>query len=546
MSQTDTVLVGDNVTLAMPTILPKSWICTNLGRVIEYGKVDKAEPNNISDNTWVLELADIEKDSSAIIQRLSFHDRQSKSTKNKFKKGDVLYSKLRPYLNKVIVADSSGVCTTEIIPLSCGANLNNRYLFYWLKHPTFLAYVDAVGYGVNMPRLGTKDGIAAPFILAPLAEQQQIATKLDELLAQVDVIKTRLDTIPKILKRFRQSVLAAAVSGELTEDWRTEHDSVEWSQVRINDITSKVGSGATPKGGESVYKIEGVPLIRSMNVVFFGFKRQGMAFLDSSQAHDLRNAEVQASDVLLNITGASIGRVTIAPQDMEGARVNQHVCIIRPKPEILSEFLCWFFAAPEMQRIIDAENYGVTRQALTKQQILNFEISLPSIEEQTEIVAQVEQLFAFADQVEQRVKDARKRVNRLTQSILAKAFSGELTATWRAQNPDLISGENSVEALLAKIKAEREALAKNQPTKPRTIKKTGESMKPKNIMPIIEALKATGQPLSSQDLLIQAGYPGDADTDQLETFFLDIREQLNAKTITRERKGDKEFFAIAE
>ncbi|MGZ8172623.1 MULTISPECIES: restriction endonuclease subunit S [Methylobacter] len=130
-----------------------------------------------------------------------------------------------------------------------------------------------------------------------------------------------------------------------------------------------------------------------MNVVFFGFKRQGMAFLDSSQAHDLRNAEVQASDVLLNITGASIGRVTIAPQDMEGARVNQHVCIIRPKPEILSEFLCWFFAAPEMQRIIDAENYGVTRQALTKQQILNFEISLPSIEEQTEIVAQVEQLF---------------------------------------------------------------------------------------------------------------------------------------------------------
>jgi len=173
-------------------------------------------------------------------------------------------------------------------------------------------------------------------------------------------------------------------------------------------------------------------------------------------------------------------------------------------------------------------------------------LPFPPIEEQTEIVAQAELLFAFANQVEQRVKDAHKRVNRLTQAILTRAFSGELTADWRAQNSDLISGENSAEALLTKIKTEREALAKNKPTKPRTIKKTGESMKPKNIMPIIEVLKAAGQPLSSQDLLTQAGYPGDADTDQLETFFLDIREQLNAKTITRERKGDKEFFAIAE
>lgn len=171
---------------------------------------------------------------------------------------------------------------------------------------------------------------------------------------------------------------------------------------------------------------------------------------------------------------------------------------------------------------------------------------LPHLEEQTEIVNRVEQLFTYAEQIEQRVKDAQSRVNHLTQSILAKAFRGELTADWREQNLDLISGENSAAALLARIKAERHRLENNKVTNRRIIKKSGENMKPKGILLIIEALKAAGQPLSSQDLLVQSGYPGDAGTEQLEAFFLDIREQLNAKAIMRNRQGDQEFFSIAE
>ena len=91
----------------------------------------------------------------------------------------------------------------------------------------------------------------------------------------------------------------------------------EWPQARISELTSKVGSGATPKGGETSYQTSGTPLIRSMNVVFFGFKREGLAFLDDKQANALQNVTVKANDILLNITGASIGRVTLAPQDLE-------------------------------------------------------------------------------------------------------------------------------------------------------------------------------------------------------------------------------------
>ncbi len=204
--------------------LPKGWVETELGNVTNYGSTIKPDLKNIEGDCWVLELEDIERDSSRLLKRSSFAERAPKSSKNVFLKGDVLYGKLRPYLNKMLIAPEDGICTTEIVPLKVPSELfENRFLFYWLKGKQFSDYVNAVSYGVNMPRLGTKDGKKAPMVVAPLAEQKRIVEKLDEVLAQVDTIKARLDGIPAILKRFRQSVLASAVSGKLTEEWREEN-----------------------------------------------------------------------------------------------------------------------------------------------------------------------------------------------------------------------------------------------------------------------------------------------------------------------------------
>ncbi len=136
--------------------------------------------------------------------------------------------------------------------------------------------------------------------------------------------------------------------------------------VLLGDVTTKVVSGATPRGGEAAYKSSGIPLVRSMNVHFDGFRRDGLAFLDEEQARALKNVEVRAGDVLLNITGASIGRVTVAPPAMDGARVNQHVCIIRPDQRLDSSFLRWYLASPLQQRLINGIESGATRQALTR------------------------------------------------------------------------------------------------------------------------------------------------------------------------------------
>jgi type I restriction enzyme S subunit len=189
----------------------------------------------------------------------------------------------------------------------------------------------------------------------------------------------------------------------------------------------------------------GVPFIRSMNVVFFGFKREGLAYLDERQAAALENVEVRSGDVLLNITGASIGRVTIAPSDMDGARVNQHVCIIRPVDGLDGRYLRAFLSSPTMQDTIGAENYGVTRQALTKQQILDFQIPLAPINEQKRIADKLDAVLARVDACRERLDRVPAILKRFRQAVLAAAISGTLSEEWRqAQRLSMESWQQTV------------------------------------------------------------------------------------------------------
>ncbi len=427
----------------------------------------------------------------------------------------------------------------------------NSFILNFLNQFDYQGYVN----GGTRLKLTQANMRQIPVPLPSLAEQQQIAAKLDELLAQVDTLKIRLNTIPKILKRFRQSVLAAAVSGKLTEDWRNDEKYIkteygwnipsEWQLLVIDDIAEVKGGKRLPK--VLVSENTGFPYIRA------GQLKDGTV-IDDDQLFLLKHVQAKISryivntgDLYITIVGACIGDAGIIPSNYDGANLTENaakLCLFK-KP-LKKQFLSSWLRSQYLQDIVQHEIKSGAQGKLALKRIKTLPFPYPSIEEQNEIVRRVEQLFTYSDQIEQRVKDAQSRVNHLTQAILAKAFRGELTADWREQNLDLISGENSAEALLARIKAERQELETNKVTNRRILKKPGESMKPKGIVPIIEALKAAGQPLSSQDLLVQSGYPNDATTEQLEAFFLDIREQLNAKTITRNRQGDKEFFAIAE
>ncbi len=172
--------------------LPSTWQWVRLGNVAQYGSPDKIESADIPSDAWLLDLEDIEKDTSRLLQRKAFRDSPSKSTKTAFAVDDVLYGKLRPYLNKVLVADAPGYCTTEIVPIRTFGFVNPSYLRYALKRPEFLAYANSKSYGMNLPRLGTEDARRAALPLPPLAEQKRIVAKVDELMALCDRLEAQL------------------------------------------------------------------------------------------------------------------------------------------------------------------------------------------------------------------------------------------------------------------------------------------------------------------------------------------------------------------
>jgi type I restriction enzyme S subunit len=166
-----------------------------------------------------------------------------------------------------------------------------------------------------------------------------------------------------------------------------------------------------------------------MNVHFDGFRKDGLAYLDDEQAAALRNVEVRAGDVLLNITGASIGRVAVAPTHMHGARVNQHVCIIRPDSRLDSSFLRWHLASPRQQRLINSVESGATRQALTKEKILGFEVPLPSLDEQRATVAEIEKQFSRLDEAVAGLQRVKANLKRYKAAVLKSAVTGRLVPT---------------------------------------------------------------------------------------------------------------------
>jgi type I restriction enzyme S subunit len=366
--------------------LPEGWTRCLLGDVVDYGKTHKAEPSTIPDQAWVLELEDIEKDSSRLIERLSFAERKSKSTKNFFNTGDVLYGKLRPYLNKVIIADRQGFCSTEIIPLPPGEALEAGYLFYWLKSPEFLAYTSEVSHGINMPRLGTEAGRNAPFVLAPLNEQHRIAANLDTTIAAVEACRQRLDGVAAILKRFRQAVLAAATSGELTREWREERGAGDWTVEKAADVCVKVQSGGTPK--EGFIDEPGVPFLKVYNLVHqevdFGYRPQFVR----PEVHlgPLSKSRVMPGDVLMNIVGPPLGKVAIVPDVYDEWNINQAITLFRPSELIKGAWIYILLCEGASIREIQLQTKGSAGQVnISLTQCREFEFPVPSTDEQDEI-----------------------------------------------------------------------------------------------------------------------------------------------------------------
>ncbi|WP_334092850.1 MULTISPECIES: restriction endonuclease subunit S [Helicobacter] len=197
------------------TEIPQGWEVKTLGEITNYGKTTQKQPKDLKPDDWILELEDIKKESGVLLNKIVFKDRQSKSNKIIFHKGDVLFGTLRPYLKKVIIADDDGYCSSEIMPFNSGNEITNRYLAYLFLSDFMGNKIAMLTYGTRMPRLGTKNGKELPIPLPPLATQNQIVQILESKFAHLEKLEQFVNASLENLQKLKSSLLNQAFKGEL-------------------------------------------------------------------------------------------------------------------------------------------------------------------------------------------------------------------------------------------------------------------------------------------------------------------------------------------
>ncbi|HHX0758840.1 TPA: restriction endonuclease subunit S [Escherichia coli] len=380
-------------------------------------------------------------------------------------KGTILFSSRAP-IGYVAIAANEIATNQGFKSFAFPSDIFPDYAYYFLRNIRHIA--EEMGTGTTFKEISGSSAKTLPFVLVPFAEQKIIAEKLDTLLAQVDSTKARLEQIPQILKRFRQAVLNAAVTGTITQDMQSTPSRRvkylglnipnEWRICQISDISDVKGGKRLPKGETLTSENTGHPYIRAGQLKNGTVQSEDQLYLQPSTQKLISRYIVSAGDIYITIVGACIGDAGIIPEHYHNANLTENAAkICNIHSNTLNKYLSIWLRSSHLQDIIHSEIKSGAQGKLALARIKTLPLILPPLPEQHEIVRRVEQLFTYADTIEKQINNALARVNKLTQSILAKAFRGELTAQWRAENPDLISGENSAAALLEKIKAERAA-----------------------------------------------------------------------------------------
>lgn len=275
--------------------------------------------------------------------------------------------------------------------------INSRFLLYYLWQLKLNGEIDAkYSKGVTIKHLVKSSLMSIPTPLPPKPTQLAIVAELDKINELIQLKKQQLKDYDQLAQSIFYEMFGDPVENEKG-----------WEVKKLGEICSKIGSGATPKGGNNSYKDTGISLIRSLNVHNNLFKYEDLAHIDDSQATALNNVIVKEKDILLNITGASVARCCIVPNDVLPARVNQHVCIIRIANESDSFYLNRLFTNDSYQSKLLAlsKSKAATREALPKTIVESLSVPLPPLPLQQQFAARIEAIERQKQQVSETIKD---------------------------------------------------------------------------------------------------------------------------------------------
>ena len=382
---------------------------TTLGEITNYGDSVNVQVDDIDNTDWVLELEDIEKDSANIIQHLTKNDRKINGTRHKFQKGEILYSKLRTYLNKVLVAPNDGFCTTEIMAFGSYGILSNEYICHALRSPYFLAYTLQCGYGVKMPRLSTTDACNGLIPLPPLEEQERIVIEIQRLFSIIDIVEDGKDDLKVAIQAAKSKILDLAIHGKLVPQDPNDKPASELLK-RINpkaEITCDNGHYQKLPEGWAVCCLENVakvldnlrkPINSNERNSRIANKHENELFPyygATGQVGFIDDYLVDGTFLLLGEDGAPfLDKYAIKSYPIKGkCWVNNHAHILEPQCDF--DYLMYYL------NHVDYKDYvnGSTRLKLTQSDMRSIIILLPPLTEQKRISVKVKYLFRLLDSI---------------------------------------------------------------------------------------------------------------------------------------------------
>lgn len=429
--------------------LPKGWaICSlaDIGQIVTGKTPSTKEPRFYGGNTPFIKPGDLDH-SGLIFQTESSLTDAGAAEVPSLPPQSIVVTCIGN-LGKVGLTTTTSATNQQINAVLPEEGVNPSFLFHYCK--TLKPWLESESSATTISIVNKGIFSTAPVPLAPLAEQTRIAQKLDELLTQVDTLKARIDAIPALLKRFRQSVLAAAVSGRLTDEWRKQSsfsDEVP-ETLRLSEIASEIVDcpHSTPKwqpyGKKCVRTTEFRPGLLDVHAAGF--------VSEETYAERTKRIKPAGGDILYAREG-TVGIACPVPHDVDLC-MGQRMVLIRAGTRVHPTYLLHVLNSELVLSKVRSLVMGSTAPRVNVKDLKNFEIPTPSLNEQTEIVRRVEQLFAFADQLEAKVASAKNRIDHLTQSILAKAFRGELVPQDPNDEPAIV--------LLERIQAQRASAPK--------------------------------------------------------------------------------------
>ncbi|WKW50724.1 restriction endonuclease subunit S [Rhodomicrobium lacus] len=417
---------------------PRSWASVTLADVTSQRSI-KIDPSKIPETPFI-GLEEVEAHTGRILRYASTAN--LKSAVAIFEKGDVLYGRLRPYLNKVVLAEICGAASAEFIILPPSDIIDQQFLQHVLMSPDFVSFTGLKSTG-DRPRVNFEAISGYELNLPPLAEQRRIVAKIDSLTAKSKRAREHLDHIPRLVEKYKQAILAAAFRGEFAKEETSELTSKPFSSVVESTFYG-------PRISNAAYVQEGVPTLRTTDIGDWGELVLKAPPQVAITDEEYKRWGFQNGDLMITRTGATIGKCALYDSSLGKALPSAYLIRVRLKREIVnSKYALYFLLSPLGQvQLLD----GVTAVAVPNvnaQAIGKALIPLPSLSAQAQTVSVIQDKFAWIDRIFLEASRSAALVDHLDQAILAKAFRGQLVP----QDPK----DEPASVLLERIRAAREA-----------------------------------------------------------------------------------------